>query len=117
MTGPILENAEATPWITAHQPFRGPGETKDIARAALFLASEDAGWVTGIGLPVDGGFVSHWRPNPQLQISAFSCSYSHRHGSQAPANVVEDDRLMIFDMMRRVNVTSVGLTNANLSVS
>ena len=58
MTGPIWENPEATAWITAQHPFRGLGETTDIARAAVFLASEDAGWVTGIGLPVDGGFVS-----------------------------------------------------------
>jgi NAD(P)-dependent dehydrogenase (short-subunit alcohol dehydrogenase family) len=58
MTGPIWENAEVTASITAQHPFRGLGETKDIARAALFLASEDAGWVTGIGLTVDGGFVA-----------------------------------------------------------
>jgi NAD(P)-dependent dehydrogenase (short-subunit alcohol dehydrogenase family) len=58
MTSPIWGNAEATVWITAQHPFRGLGETKDIARAAVFLASEDAGWATGISLPVDGGFVS-----------------------------------------------------------
>jgi NAD(P)-dependent dehydrogenase (short-subunit alcohol dehydrogenase family) len=58
MTDPIWENPKLLAWITAHHPFRGLGETKDIARAALFLASEDAGWVTGIGLPVDGGFLS-----------------------------------------------------------
>lgn len=58
MTDPLWENAQLTAWITARHPFRGLGETRDIARAALFLASEDAGWVTGISLPVDGGFVS-----------------------------------------------------------
>ncbi len=28
---------------------------EDSARAALFLASEDAGMITGVALPVDGG--------------------------------------------------------------
>jgi NAD(P)-dependent dehydrogenase (short-subunit alcohol dehydrogenase family) len=58
MTDPIWENRETAALVTALHPFRGLGETKDIARAALFLASEDAGWVTGIGLPVDGGLLS-----------------------------------------------------------
>ena len=31
------------------------GEPEDIARAALFLASDDAAYVTGVALPVDGG--------------------------------------------------------------
>ena len=31
----------------------------DVARAAVFLASEaDAGWITGVALPVDGGFTA-----------------------------------------------------------
>jgi NAD(P)-dependent dehydrogenase (short-subunit alcohol dehydrogenase family) len=37
-------------------PFKGLGTPQDIARAAVFLASEDAAWITGIGLPVDGGY-------------------------------------------------------------
>ncbi|KAF2820988.1 short-chain dehydrogenase/reductase-like protein [Ophiobolus disseminans] len=44
--------------VIAKHPFRGLGTPQDIARAAVFLASEDAGWVTGIGLPVDGGYSS-----------------------------------------------------------
>ena len=35
--------------------LRRLGEPIDIARAALFLASDDAGFVTGHGLTVDGG--------------------------------------------------------------
>lgn len=34
----------------------GIGETKDIANAALYLASEASRWVTGTELTVDGGF-------------------------------------------------------------
>lgn len=32
-----------------------PAEPEDVARAALFLASPDAAYITGIVLPVDGG--------------------------------------------------------------
>ena len=42
--------------VEAQHPFKGLGTPQDIARAAVFLASEDAAWVTGIGLPVDGGY-------------------------------------------------------------
>ena len=34
----------------------GIGETKDIANAALYLASDAARWVTGTELMIDGGF-------------------------------------------------------------
>ncbi|KAI9696258.1 MAG: hypothetical protein M1836_005811 [Candelina mexicana] len=39
-------------------PFRGLGEPEDIARAAVFLASDDARWITGVALPVDGGYTA-----------------------------------------------------------
>jgi NAD(P)-dependent dehydrogenase (short-subunit alcohol dehydrogenase family) len=31
---------------------------EEIASAAAFLASDDASWVTGVALPVDGGFLA-----------------------------------------------------------
>ena len=37
-------------------PLKGLGEPNDIAKAAVFLASEGASWITGVALPVDGGF-------------------------------------------------------------
>jgi glucose 1-dehydrogenase len=39
----------------AHTPMGRFGEPEDVARAVAFLASDDAGWVTGVTLPVDGG--------------------------------------------------------------
>ncbi|GAB7341382.1 hypothetical protein MBLNU457_7638t1 [Dothideomycetes sp. NU457] len=39
-------------------PFRGFGIPDDIARAALFLASEDASWLSGACIPVDGGYLA-----------------------------------------------------------
>jgi NAD(P)-dependent dehydrogenase (short-subunit alcohol dehydrogenase family) len=54
----LLESPELKARVEAQHPFRGLGTVEDVARAALFLVSEDASWVTGIGLPVDGGFTS-----------------------------------------------------------
>jgi NAD(P)-dependent dehydrogenase (short-subunit alcohol dehydrogenase family) len=34
------------------------GQPDDVARAALFLASDDSGWVTGTALTVDGGIMT-----------------------------------------------------------
>src|SRR5207249_7644042 len=42
--------------VDAH-PIRRLGTPEDVARAALFLVSEDAGWITGVVLDVTGGAV------------------------------------------------------------
>lgn len=36
-------------------PMRRVGQPDDIVNAALFLASDDATWITGVNLVVDGG--------------------------------------------------------------
>jgi NAD(P)-dependent dehydrogenase (short-subunit alcohol dehydrogenase family) len=36
-------------------PLGRPGRPEEIARAMLFLASDDASFITGVALPVDGG--------------------------------------------------------------
>ena len=36
-------------------PLKRLGIPVDIARAALFLASEDSSWITGSSLVIDGG--------------------------------------------------------------
>src|SRR5436305_14982887 len=42
----------------AKVPLRGRmGSAWDVANAALFLASDEANFITGVGLPVDG---VHW---------------------------------------------------------
>jgi len=40
-----------------HTPAGRMGEPKDIANAYLFLASDDAGFINGHTLSVDGGMV------------------------------------------------------------
>ena len=32
------------------------GEVEDIVNAAVFLASDESSYITGVNLPVDGGF-------------------------------------------------------------
>jgi NAD(P)-dependent dehydrogenase (short-subunit alcohol dehydrogenase family) len=39
-------------------PLGRVGEPEDIAAAVAFLASDDAAWITGITLPVDGGILT-----------------------------------------------------------
>lgn len=39
-------------------PLGRVGAPDDVAAAAAFLASDDAGWITGVVLPVDGGFAA-----------------------------------------------------------
>lgn len=40
-------------------PMGRPAEPEDVAKAILFLASDDASFVTGITLPVDGGWLAY----------------------------------------------------------
>jgi NAD(P)-dependent dehydrogenase (short-subunit alcohol dehydrogenase family) len=39
-------------------PLRRIGEPADIAAAVAFLASDDAAWITGVNLPVEGGILT-----------------------------------------------------------
>lgn len=51
-----LENAERSAAIMARLPMKRWGEPEDIARAVKFLCSPDASYITGVILPVDGGY-------------------------------------------------------------
>jgi len=44
--------------IQSKHPLGGTlGKVEDVARAAVFLASDDAAWITGVPLPVDGAYL------------------------------------------------------------
>ena len=44
--------------LGAWYPMGRIGEPDDVAKAALFLASDDSAWITGVVLPVDGGLTA-----------------------------------------------------------
>jgi NAD(P)-dependent dehydrogenase (short-subunit alcohol dehydrogenase family) len=53
-----LENAELAAIISAATPLGRMGEPEEIAACAAFLCSDEASFVTGIAMPVDGGVVA-----------------------------------------------------------
>jgi meso-butanediol dehydrogenase / (S,S)-butanediol dehydrogenase / diacetyl reductase len=44
--------------LTTWYPLRRVGEPEDVASAALFLASDEASWITGTVVRVDGGLLA-----------------------------------------------------------
>ncbi|HXV98844.1 MAG TPA: glucose 1-dehydrogenase [Anaerolineae bacterium] len=55
-----------TPWY----PLGRIGQPEDIAKAALFLASDEAAWITGVTLPVDGGLMAgSYRMARELEVA------------------------------------------------
>jgi 3-oxoacyl-[acyl-carrier protein] reductase len=52
----LIPEKQKTALLEAH-PIRRLGTPEDVARAALFLASDDAAWITGVVLDVSGGAV------------------------------------------------------------
>lgn len=55
LTPEALDERMST-FLAASLPLGRPGEPQEIAEAALWLASDASSFVTGIALPVDGGF-------------------------------------------------------------
>jgi NAD(P)-dependent dehydrogenase (short-subunit alcohol dehydrogenase family) len=39
-------------------PMPRAGTPEEVARLALYLASDESGWTTGSALPLDGGFTA-----------------------------------------------------------
>lgn len=55
LTGPYLATAQGKERMTAMHPLGRTGTPEEIARVVLFLASDDASFVTGAIWPIDGG--------------------------------------------------------------
>lgn len=58
MSEPFLTSPEYQPYFLGRIPMGTYGSSQDIANAALFLASDESSYITGIELPVDGGWTA-----------------------------------------------------------
>ncbi|MGK2940905.1 MAG: SDR family NAD(P)-dependent oxidoreductase [Immundisolibacter sp.] len=67
-TRPLLDVGGTEPF-TRSLLIRRPGQSEDIARAAVFMCSDEADYITGVNLPVDGGWTASGglgQPDPQM---------------------------------------------------
>ena len=55
MLQPMLTTPERKSRVAKSHPLGRLGTPMDIAQCALFLASDEASWITGATIPVDGG--------------------------------------------------------------
>lgn len=55
MAAPLMANPEQLDPILAHYPIRRPGKPEEVAAMVLYLASDEAAWVTGGTFTIDGG--------------------------------------------------------------
>ena len=55
MIKPYLEDPQARKVLEERQPLNRIGDPQDVSNAAIFLASDDAKWITGTILNIDGG--------------------------------------------------------------
>ena len=58
LTKPLRENAEASRAVIERTPLKRWAEPDDMAGPVLFLCSPAAAFVTGVILPVDGGYLA-----------------------------------------------------------
>jgi len=55
MTKPFLKNQRDIEFMNNEHPLGRIGQPEEIGKAALYFASDDASWITGAILTVDGG--------------------------------------------------------------
>ena len=56
MTEAIINDPQKSEQFMSHTPMRRWGDPKDVGKLALFLCSEDASFITGTDILIDGGW-------------------------------------------------------------
>src|SRR5436190_6633041 len=56
--------------VNGFHPLGRRGQPEDVVEAILFYASDDAGWITGTTLPVDGGVLAGRSPAIHAEVEA-----------------------------------------------
>ena len=59
MTKELMKDKELMKQWSKDYPIGRFGVPEDIANACLYLASDESSFITGVALPVDGGFTAH----------------------------------------------------------
>jgi NAD(P)-dependent dehydrogenase (short-subunit alcohol dehydrogenase family) len=58
MTAPLMTDPTWRDVLLAKHPLKRFGRAEEVAAAILYLSSDDAAFVTGVALPVDGGYTA-----------------------------------------------------------
>jgi NAD(P)-dependent dehydrogenase (short-subunit alcohol dehydrogenase family) len=58
INAPLMENAELRAQFLGKIPLGRWGQPEEIARLALYLCSEEAGYITGTDVVIDGGWIA-----------------------------------------------------------
>jgi len=59
MTDELLETERFYSFVLDNTPMNRAAQPEEIAPLAVFLASDDASYLTGVNIPVDGGWTAH----------------------------------------------------------
>ena len=68
----IFRDPEIEKRVTALHPLGQVGRPEEVADAVVWLCSEEASFITGHALPIDGGTGGTVRPTAQNQYSKLS---------------------------------------------
>jgi NAD(P)-dependent dehydrogenase (short-subunit alcohol dehydrogenase family) len=59
MAAPLLNNPDMIAQVLDAYPIRRVGTPGEVAKMVLYLASDDASWLTGSSFTIDGGLTAH----------------------------------------------------------
>jgi NAD(P)-dependent dehydrogenase (short-subunit alcohol dehydrogenase family) len=58
MNRPLMDNPELTRWFMDRIPLRRWGRVEEVGQLAVFLCSDEAGFITGADILIDGGWTA-----------------------------------------------------------